>query len=234
LPGTVDDLTPAEFRRELDRYRDIGPDGLRAALVNFLHAVLPAAREAGITLAIHPDDPPRPLFGLPRVASTAADLEALFDAVPDSQNGLTFCSGSLGGRLDNDPVAIFRRFADRIPFAHFRNVECLSAERGAFRETGHLDGRVDMAALMAALVDEEARRRGAGREDWSIPVRPDHGRELIRDQGRGHYPGYPYEGRMVALAELRGLEAGIRHAVDRLRQPAGGSAKDAPAGRHRD
>ncbi len=206
LPGTVDDLTPDGFKEHLTAYDGIDADKLRENLVYFLNAVTPVAEEVGIKMAIHPDDPPRPLYGLPRILSTGDDFQAIVDAVPSKANGLTFCSGSFGGRLDNNPVDIFRRFADRIPFAHFRNVRFLNESTNTFCESPHLDGRVDMIELVSALVDEEARRAAAGHECPKIPVRPDHGRELIDDARKSSYAGYSYQGRAIALAELLAVE----------------------------
>jgi mannonate dehydratase len=162
------------------------------------------AEEAGVRLAIHPDDPPFSLFGMPRVVSTAADLRALFDAVKSPANGLTLCSGSLGSRADNDVVAIAREFASRVYFAHLRNV-ALEAD-GSFYEADHLEGATDMVALVGALMEEEARRRGEGRSDAEIPMRPDHGHLLADDIAKERInPGYSCVGRLKGLAELRGV-----------------------------
>lgn len=206
LPGTVDDLTPDGFKEHLAAYDEIDAENLRQNLIYFLKAVTPVAEEVGINMAIHPDDPPRSLFGLPRILSTGDDFQAIVDAVPSKANGLTFCSGSFGGRLDNDPVEIFRRFADRIPFAHFRNVRFLNETTNTFCESPHLDGRVDMIELVSALVDEESRRAAVGHARPQIPVRPDHGRELIDDAPKSSYAGYSYQGRAIALAELLAIE----------------------------
>lgn len=213
LPGTVDGLTIDNLRAALGRYAGIGRDRLRQNLHDFLDEIMPTCERLGIRMAIHPDDPPRPLFGLPRIMSTADDVDALFAAIPSASCGLTLCSGSFGGRIDNDPAAMFARFAPRIHFVHFRNVAFVPGRDGVFHESGHLDGDVDMARAMLALIREEDRRHAAGFADWSIPVRPDHGRLFDRDAGDRSYAGYSFTGRLVGLAELRGLEHGLRHAL---------------------
>ena len=212
LPGTVDDLTVEGFKAQLETYRHIDADVLRANFHGFLEAVLPVCDRYGIRLAIHPDDPPRPIFGLPRIMSTAADVEAMFERFPSPNCGLTLCTGSFGSRADNDPAAMFERFAARVHFAHLRNVAFAQDGTRSFHEAGHLSGAVDMPRTMAALIREEERRRGLGQAEWRIPVRPDHGRLLDCDRDRGCYAGYSYAGRLIGLAELRGLEAGLRHA----------------------
>lgn len=212
LPGTVDDFSVEDFRQALRRYDGIDADTLRVNLHAFLADLMPLCEALGIRMAIHPDDPPRPIFGLPRVMSTAADLERLFEAVPSPCNGVTLCTGSFGGRQDNDPAALFERFAHRVHFAHFRNV-AFTAE-ATFHESSHLEGHVDMARAMLALLREESRRRAEGRSDWAIPLRPDHGRLLDCDVARGCYAGYSYVGRAIGLAELRGLEYGLKRTLE--------------------
>jgi mannonate dehydratase len=203
LPGAFDRYDIAGLRRMLARYRDITPERLRANLVRFLEAILPTAEEAGMRMAIHPDDPPRPLLGLPRIVSNADDLAFITGAVDSVANGITLCSGSLGAG-PNDVVAIARRFAPRIHFAHLRNVA--KEADGSFMEADHLDGDTDMVALVEVLLEEQARRRNAGEARWRIPMRPDHGHELLGDIGRtGHHPGYSATGRLKGLAELRGV-----------------------------
>jgi mannonate dehydratase len=193
-----------EFRSALREFASLDAPQMRANLVAFLSEVAPVAEEAGVRLAIHPDDPPFSLFGMPRVVSTAADLRALFDAVKSPANGLTLCSGSLGSRADNDVVAIAREFASRVYFAHLRNV-ALEAD-GSFYEADHLEGATDMVALVGALMEEEARRRGEGRSDAEIPMRPDHGHLLADDIAKERInPGYSCVGRLKGLAELRGV-----------------------------
>lgn len=201
LPGsTTEPMTVEGFRDKLARYRGIDAARLRRHLVEFLEAVTPAAEARGVTLTLHPDDPPRPLFGLPRVASTGADLGALFDAVPSRANGLCFCTGSLGVRADNDLPALAHRFADRIGFAHLRATRRTGDGR-SFHEADHLGGDVDMVAVLRALVAADA-GRPAGR---SLLFRPDHGHRMLDDLRKTVSPGYPAIGRLKGLAELRGI-----------------------------
>lgn len=207
LPGTVDDLTIPEFRKLLGSYKGIDDRTLRENLYAFLNEIRPLCDKLGIKMAIHPDDPPRPIFGLPRVMSTAADFREMCERVPSDNIGITFCTGSLGGNPECDEVALFREFAHRVHFVHFRNV--VYTEGRTFRESEcHLTGKVDITRLMQLLIREEA-RRGEG-----IVVRPDHGRFMDIDRIRKCYAGYSYGGRLVGLAELRGLEYGIKHGSD--------------------
>jgi mannonate dehydratase len=198
------------FRVMLDRYRDIGEAGFRENLVAFLRDVVPVAEEAGVRLAIHPDDPPFPIFGLPRVVKNAADIEAILGAVDSPANGLTLCTGSFGAGRDNDLVAMARAFGPRIHFAHLRNVA--HEPDGSFHESEHLDGDVDMVGVVHALRAEERRREAAGRADHVIPMRPDHGHQILDDIGKPVNPGYSGIGRLKGLAELRG----VVRAVDRF------------------
>lgn len=209
LPGAYDRYDVPSLRGMLARYTGIDAAALQANLARFLKAVVPAAQDLGMRLCIHPDDPPRPLFGLPRIVSTEADVAAILAMVDLPANGLTLCSGSLGAHPDNDVPGIARRFADRIWFAHLRNVA--KEPDGSFMEAEHLGGDTDMVALVAALLGEEARRREAGQADWEIPLRPDHGHEILDDIGRGSFPGYPAIGRLRGLAELRGVMAALDH-----------------------
>ena len=203
LPGTVDDLTPAEFLRQLKTYEGIGDAELRSNLYAFLNEITPTLEKFNVDMCIHPDDPPHPIFGLPRVLSNAADIREMCRKCPSGHVGLTLCTGSLGGSQDNDEVAIFKEFAKRVFFCHFRNLEY--TEPGVFHESRcHLVGKTDLPKLMLALLKEE-KRRGEG-----IVVRPDHGRLLEIDKGRDCYCGYSYGGRLIGLAELRGLEIGVR------------------------
>ena len=205
LPGsTTEPLTIPQFRDKLAQYRDIDAARLRQHLVEFLAAVTPVAEAHGVTLTLHPDDPPRPLFGLPRVASTAADYAALFDAVPSPANGMCFCTGSLGVRADNDLVAIARQFASRIGFAHLRATR-READARSFHEAAHLEGDVDMVGVLRELLAEDRRRDATSR----IVFRPDHGQKLIGDFQRRGAPGYPVTGRLRGLAELRGIIAAL-------------------------
>lgn len=208
LPGTTDDATPAGLNRELAAYAGIDGATLKRNLYVFLNEITPVLEDEGIDMAIHPDDPPFPIFGLPRILSSSADIREMVKACPSKRVGVTLCTGSLGANLANDCVSIFREFADRIHFGHFRNL--IHSAPGVFRESdSHLAGNTDMPALMLELVKEERRR---GRE---IVVRPDHGRKLNIDKGRTCYYGYDYGGRLVGLSELRGLEAGIKFATSK-------------------
>ena len=204
LPGAAKGWTLESFRAALDSWRGMGSNDLRAALADFLAAVLPAVSEAGICLAIHPDDPPRPLLGLPRITSTENDLARILALSDAACHGLTFCTGSLGGRPDNDIVAMARRFGPRIHFAHLRNVR-RESDAESFHESAHLDGDVDMAGVILALRAEERRRCA------EIPMRPDHGHRILDDQHRQVRPGYSAIGRLKGLAELRGLMRGLDH-----------------------
>lgn len=201
LPGsTTEAMTVPGFRERLAGYRDVDAARLRRHLIEFLEAVTPAAEACGVTLTLHPDDPPRPLFGLPRVASTAEDYAALFDAVPSRANGMCFCTGSLGVRADNDLPAMARRFADRIGFAHLRATR-READPRSFHESDHLGGDVDMVAVLRELVAIDAKRPAAG----TLLFRPDHGHRMLDDLGKAVSPGYPAIGRLKGLAELRGI-----------------------------
>jgi len=203
LPGAYDRYDVPGLKSMLERYRGMSHERLRANLKRFLEAVTPTAEEVGIRMCIHPDDPPRPLFGLPRICSNAEDIAFILDAVDSPSNGLTLCSGSLGANPQNDVPAIARRFADRIWFAHLRNVA--KDPDGSFMEAEHLGGDTDMVALVEVLLAEEQRRKAAGWRHWQIPMRPDHGHELLDDVGKGSFPGYPAVGRLRGLAELRGV-----------------------------
>jgi mannonate dehydratase len=207
LPGTTEVYTLEYVRNAIAGYGDIGRDGLRETLGNFLRAVCPAAEEAGVRLCIHPDDPPRPLLGLPRIASTGDDLDFLLAQTDEPANGVTFCSGSLGARLDNDLPGIMNRVAARIYFVHLRSTK-QEAGRDAFYEAPHLAGDVDMVALLKILVREERRRQAAG-DAVPIPFRSDHGNQILTDIGRPCVPGYPAVGRLKGLAELRGVMTAV-------------------------
>lgn len=205
LPGAFDRFDIPGLRKMLAAYRGITADRLRENLARFLREIAPVAEECNIKMCIHPDDPPRPLMGLPRIVSTEADIEFILSAVLSPMNGLTLCAGSLGAHPDNDIPAIARRFADRIYFAHLRNVK--KEPDGSFQEAAHLEGDTDMVALVTALLEEQQRRKAAGLKDWRIPMRPDHGHELLDDVGKKTHPGYPAIGRLKGLAELRGVMA---------------------------
>ena len=199
LPGsTTDPLTIPAFRERLKAYAEIDASRLRQHLIEFLEAVTPVADSLGVKLTLHPDDPPRSLFGLPRIASTAADYRALFDAVPNAANGMCFCTGSLGVRADNDLPAIAEEFAERIHFVHLRATK-REGDGLSFHEADHLDGDVDMVAVIGKLLKEE-RRRGS-----QLPFRPDHGHRMLDDLNKQAAPGYSAIGRLKGLAELRGV-----------------------------
>ena len=207
LPGsTTEPLTIPAFRDKLAQYRDIDSARLRQHLIEFLEAVTPAAEALGVTLTLHPDDPPRPLFGLPRVASTADDYAMLFEAVPSPANGMCFCTGSLGVSAANDLPAMARRFGSRISFAHLRATR-READPRSFHETAHLEGDVDMVAVLRELLAEDQRRP----KGQSIVFRPDHGQKMIGDFDRPGNPGYPVTGRLRGLAELRGVIAALEY-----------------------
>jgi mannonate dehydratase len=210
LPGSDETYDLATVRQILSTYQDISADQLRANMVYFLERVIPVAEEVGIRMGVHPDDPPFPLLGLPRIVSTDSDLDHLFGKVPSLANGLTFCTGSFGVRADNDLEGIARKWAERIHFIHLRATR--READGSFYEADHLDGDVDMYAVMKALLEEEQRRRQTGRADVHIPMRPDHGHLMLDDLKKKTNPGYSGIGRLRGLAELRGLELGLKRA----------------------
>lgn len=209
LPGAFDRYSIKQLGDELTRYSEIDRNSLRANYSHFLNEIIPTAADLGMRLCVHPDDPPRDILGLPRIVSSEADIAWIMDEVDSLANGLTLCSGSLGASSSNDVPQIAKRFADRIHFAHLRNVS--KDADGSFEEATHLEGDVDMVALVKVLMDEEARRHKNGRADHDIAFRPDHGHELLSDIGRGTHPGYPLIGRMRGLAELRGIIHALGH-----------------------
>jgi mannonate dehydratase len=210
LPGAEERYDLATFSAALAAYAGIARERLRENLGYFLRRVVPVAEQAGVRLAIHPDDPPRPLFGIPRVVSTADDAQWLLDAVPSPANGLTLCVGSYGVRPDNDVVEMARRFAPRVYFAHLRSTR-READPESFHEAVHIDGDIDIYGVVRELVREELRREAEGGP--RIAMRADHGHRLLDDRTRRSSPGYPLIGRMKGLAELRGLELGVRRAL---------------------
>lgn len=217
LPGAFERYDIEGLKRGLQTYEGIGQDELRSNFLRFLNEVIPTAQEYGIALCVHPDDPPRDILGLPRIVSDLHDIEWIMKAYDSPANGLTLCSGSLGANPANDVPAIAARFADRIQFAHLRNVR--KDPDGSFEEAAHLDGDIDMVALVSILVEENERRvENATGRATEIPFRPDHGHELLSDLARDSFPGYPLIGRMRGLAEIRGV---IR-AVERLRLNSSG------------
>ena len=212
LPGAAEHLTMDDLRAHLEEYGAISPERLRSHFIAFLEEVVPTAEEVGIRLCCHPDDPPFQLLGLPRIMSTEADYAAIMKAVDSPANGITLCSGSLGSRPDNDLPGMMRRMGSRVHFLHLRNVKRETASiAGSFYEAEHLSGNTDMVALIAEILKEEARRRAAGREDHSIPMRPDHGQDILDDLKRKAQPGYPAVGRLRGLAELRGIMTALSH-----------------------
>lgn len=210
IDGAIDPTTDdykAEFLKHLGRYKNIGQKELRENLAHFLNEVVPVAEKAGINLAIHPDDPPFSVLGLPRIFSTIDDLEWLQKTNPSIRNGAAFCAGSFSARADNDLIAMAKKYGHRFHFVHLRNTEVL--DDGSFYESGHIEGGVNMVELMKVLLKEMQNRKAAGRTDYWIPVRPDHGIKVAGDLGLNANPGYPMLGRLKGLAEISGIEAAI-------------------------
>ncbi|MDP1730231.1 MAG: mannonate dehydratase [Devosia sp.] len=212
LPGSRESMTLGDVRAHLAEYGDISPARLRQHFIDFLTEVVPVAEDLGLRLCCHPDDPPFALLGLPRIMSTEADFRTVLNAVDSPANGMTLCSGSLGARPDNDLPGMMERLGPKVHFLHLRNVKRDSdAIAGSFFEAEHLGGDTDMVALIAAIVREEARRKREGRADAQIPMRPDHGQDILDDINRRAQPGYPTIGRLKGLAELRGVMRALEH-----------------------
>ncbi|HHF1962351.1 TPA: mannonate dehydratase [Haemophilus influenzae] len=208
LPGAEEGYTLDEFQTQLDRYKDISSEKFRTHLAYFLNEIVPVAQEVGIKMAIHPDDPPRPILGLPRIVSTIEDMQWFVETQPLPANGFTMCTGSYGVRSDNDLVKMTEQFADRIYFAHLRSTQ-REDNPLTFHEAAHLEGDVDMFNVVKALLNEEYRRLNLG-ETRLIPMRPDHGHQMLDDLRKKTNPGYSAIGRLKGLAEFRGLEMALK------------------------
>ncbi|MFK7920459.1 MAG: mannonate dehydratase [Bacteroidia bacterium] len=212
LPGAEEGYSLDQLRAILATYKNVDADTLRNNLIYFLSAIIPTAEDSGVRMAIHPDDPPFPLLGLPRVVSTEADIAHLFEAVDSSANGLTFCTGSFGVRPDNNLAQMVASLGERIHFVHLRSTR--RDEEGNFHEADHLDGDVDMFAVVQALAAEEKKRSATSRNDKKIPMRPDHGHQMLDDLHKKTNPGYSAIGRLRGLAEIRGLELAINRLTE--------------------
>lgn len=216
IDGVIEDSVAdpkSLFLEYINRYKNIGKKELRNNLKAFLDDVIPVAEEAGVKLAIHPDDPPFPILGLPRIISSLEDYEWLFGANTSLNNGVTFCSGSLSARKENNLPEIIEKTRDRIHFVHLRNTYL--PEDGSFYESGHLSGSQNMEQIMLALIREQQRRIQSGRSDYKMPLRSDHGIKILDDFRHNYNPGYPLVGRLKGLAELDGLMRGIEHMLDK-------------------
>lgn len=214
LPGAAEAHSLSDLREQLSRYEEVDAHGLRARLIDFLSEVVPLAERLDMRLCCHPDDPPWPLLGLPRVMSTEQDYREVLAAVDSPANGMTLCAGSMVARPENDLTGMVERLGGKIHFVHLRSVKRESESVPcSFFEDEHLAGDTDMVAVVAALVREESKRKEAGRSDWEIPMRPDHGQDILDDLARGAQPGYPAIGRLKGLAELRGVMRALTHPV---------------------
>jgi len=210
LPGAEEGYTLEQFRNHLATYKDIDKAKLRENFAYFLKAIIPVAEEVGVRMAVHPDDPPRPILGLPRIVSTAEDMQWMVDTVSSPANGFTMCTGSYGVRADNDLVAMIKQFGPRIYFTHLRST-LREDNPKTFHEAAHLYGDVDMYEVIKAIVEEEERRDAEGHAS-PIPMRPDHGHQMLDDLKKKTNPGYSAIGRLKGLAEVRGVELAVRRA----------------------
>ena len=206
LPGAEEGFSLNEFNAVLEGYAGIDADILRANLIKFIGEIAPVAEEIGINLAIHPDDPPRPILGLPRVMSNIEDIDALLTSVPIKNNGLCLCAGSFGAGADNDLVQMIKKYGDRVHCMHLRSVK---REGKDFYEDEHLAGSTDLVLVIKAVIDEERRRKTSGERNFEIPIRPDHGHQMIDDLRKKTNPGYSCIGRLKGLAEIKGIAATI-------------------------
>ncbi|EGR1511197.1 mannonate dehydratase [Vibrio vulnificus] len=211
LPGAEEGYTLEEFQAQLDRYAGISKDKLREHMAHFLAELMPVCEAHGLKLAVHPDDPPRPILGLPRIVSTIEDIDWLTEKVPSKMNGLTMCTGSYGVRGDNDLVKMIKKHGERIYFTHLRSTKREESNPMTFHEAAHLDGDVDMYNVVMAILDEEQRRAEEG-DHRLIPMRPDHGHQMLDDLKKKTNPGYSAIGRLKGLAEVRGLEMALKRA----------------------
>ena len=207
LPGSEEKYSLEKFRNQLEYYESVSKSDFQKNLIYFLEEIIPTAEKFGVRMCIHPDDPPFDLFGIPRVVSTYEDLNFIFKAIPSLSNGLTFCTGSLGVRPDNNLIEIFHKFAERIHFLHLRSTK--RDDKGNFYEANHLEGDLDMFQIVRAILIEEKKRKKVNRSDWKIPMRPDHGHQMLDDLNKKTNPGYSAIGRLRGLAEIRGLALGI-------------------------
>ncbi len=207
LPGAEESFTLDEFSEVLKGYDSINADDLRNNLVSFIKEIIPTAEKAGVKMAIHPDDPPRPILGLPRVMSNIHDIEYLLSSVQSNSNGLNLCAGSFGVNADNDLVKMMKRFGNRIHFVHLRSVRRTGK---SFLEDDHLEGSVDLFSLVNAVFEEENNRKKIGAGELEIPIRPDHGHQMLDDLNKKTNPGYSCIGRMKGLAEIKGMALAIK------------------------
>jgi mannonate dehydratase len=213
LPGAEEGYTLDQFRNQLKQYEFVSTEDLRENLILFLEEIIPTAEKLKVKMSIHPDDPPFNLFGIPRVVRTSKDLDFLFNRVPSLYNGLTYCTGSLGVRKENNLKQIFDKFTDRIHFIHLRSIQ--REGEGNFFEANHLEGDVDMFSIVYAIIKEEQKRKKEVFTDWEIPMRPDHGHQMLDDLNKKTNPGYSVIGRLRGLSEIRGLALGISKIINK-------------------